>query len=292
MLPAPRSFLLASLLLLAGLAHAQDYEIRLNRPSKVGDRYHIVTTCSDNSSAIATVDGQAMPPRNELIEAELAGDIEVLEVTPKGQSAKYNLVIEKFVRTDAKGGELLPAGTTVLVEFVGGRTTFKVGGEPTGRLVSRVLEMAAVNAHSDDKAMDDQVFGTTERKKVGDSWPINAAVAAADLVKMNIPATPDKLSGQTTLAEALQQDGQKVLRLTGSMEMNGVSPQLPPGVEVQKSSLVATMSGLFPVDLTKQAVQAGTSMTMEVKAGGTANGRTMEMQMSKKTTRETKITAK
>lgn len=296
MLPAPRSLLLASLLFTAcaGLvAAATDYEVRLNRASAVGDHYRVVASGTDEQAMTATVDGQPVQSRKEAMAVEMIAECEVMAVTPKGREAQIKLTIEKLWRIDpAQAGELLPPGSIVMAEIAGSRTKFTVSGEPVSRVVAKALETIGVNVRGDDKASDDEIFGATGRKQVGDSWAINSAPAAAELAKMGIPATADKVTGQTTLAEAVQQDGQAALRLTGTMEIKDIAPPLPPGIELQSCLMKSTMSGLFPVDVSKHVLQESTTLSMEVKAGGTQNGRTMEMHMTKKSSRESKMSYK
>jgi len=284
-----RSLFLAALIISAvSTCAAADYEIRFQRPVAVGDTYHATGTGSDEQSMIASVDGQVVQKREEKYSVEYAADCEVLALTPTGRAAKAKLTITKLVRTS--GGqttELLPAGTVVTAEHVGRRTTFQQGDNAVAPLVSAALTTLGVNMASDNQANDDQVFGTPDRKQVGDSWPINAELAAADLAKMGIPATAENLTGRTTLAEVVSQDGGPVLRLTANIDLKGVTPPLPPGLEVKSSVFTTAMSGLFPVDATKRVQQEGTSILMEIKADGTNNGRTMAMTMTKKTTRET-----
>src|SRR5882672_3925822 len=118
--------LLVSLLLGGSLAQAApdtpDYAIQLVRSTTVGDRYRVVASGSDEQTVTASVDGQEMPPRNENLAVELVADCEVLAVTSSRHEAKARMVIVKLVRLSAgQPSELLPAGTVVVAERVGGK---------------------------------------------------------------------------------------------------------------------------------------------------------------------------
>jgi hypothetical protein len=290
MLPVPRSILLLASLLLAGLAQAQDYEIRLNRPTAVGNRYRLTSTASDEQSANAKVDGQPARSQRELIAAELIADVEVLAVTPKGRESKVSLTIEKFTRTDPQGGELLPPGSTVVAEYAGGKTTFAVGGAPAARNVARAFEVAGITMHDDNKPGDDDIFGTAGRKKVGDTWEINTALAVAELAKTGVKVEAVKPNGSATVAELTKANGLPVVRIDATLAMDGIAPPLPPGVTIQKSAFKATFSGLFPTDLTKPRQQESQTLDLQIEASGDRDGRLVEMSMVKKTSRETKMT--
>ena len=58
------------------------------------------------------------------------------------------------------------------------KTLFEIEGAPASGKVSKALDLV-VNITSGGPT-DDDIFGTTERKKAGDSWPINKAVAITD----------------------------------------------------------------------------------------------------------------
>ena len=287
-----RLALLVSFLFTAVLAHAaSDYAIQLTRKITVGDHYRVTATGSDEQAANATVDGQPMPPRGESLAVELVADCEVLAVSPAGREAKARLVIVKFVRLAAgQPVDLLPAGTIVDAEKTGDKTIFTVGDTKVAGPVAKAFETAGIGMFGDDTATDDTVFGTTERKKVGDSWAINAAAAAADLAKKKIPATADKLNGEVKLVEVVQQDNQPVLRISATVAMHGVNPPMPPGMEVQSSEFTSSHSGLFPADPTKLIQQESSTMNMALTASGTQNGRTMSMSVTQKRASDKKFT--
>lgn len=290
----PRPTLLALLVVAiaaTSIATAADYEIRFQRPVAVGDTYRATGTGSDEQSILATVDGQTVQQREDKYSVEYTADYEILALTPGGRASKARLTIVRLIRTaGGQTSELLPAGTVVSAENDGQTTFFKQGDSTVAPIVAAALSTLGVTMASDKQVNDDQVFGTPERKRVGESWPINAELAAADLAKMGIPASATNLSGRTTLVEVLQQAGGPVLKLTARIDIDGVNPPLPPGIEVKSSVVSMSMSGLFPVDLTQRSKQESTSMAMELKAGGMRDGKTMEMNMTKKTSRETHFT--
>jgi hypothetical protein len=287
--------LLASLLITAGAAYAAaatDYEIRLHRPATVGERFRETATASDSQRAVMRVDGVVARTQDDSITVEIVVDSEILAVTPKGRPAKVSLVIEKFVRTDGAGGEILAPGTAVVMERLNGKTVYTTGGQPVSRLAARAFDAAGVEVNGEENPTDDTVMGTKERKKVGDSWAIDAVAAAADLSRVGGKVDPSNVKGSVKVAELTKVDDQPVLRLTCDLAIDGASPPLPPGLELKKSAFRAEFSGLFPVDVTKSRVQESQSLTMDIEASGSQNGRTLEMTMSKKTARETKFSHK
>lgn len=285
--------LLASSLLAASVAlsaNATDYAIKLTRGQAVGERYRITTTASDEQVMTMKAEGQDLPRRADHLVVEMVAGCEVLALTPGGRVAKTKLTIEKLNRVaGGQSTELLPPGAEVIAERLGQNTSYMVNGERASGPVAKALEITCPPMNSDSEATDQAVFGTSERKKVGDSWPINAAAAAADLAKRGVPADASNITGQATLAEVINQDGEPLLRITAYVTINGIKPPLPPGVEVQQSEMRADFSGLFPADVTKRPVQESMALNLAFSAGGTTQGKTMAMTMTKKTSRDSKF---
>lgn len=290
---SPLSFLL--FLLLAGWVAAkapntQDYTIKFTRTATVGERYRVISQGSDEQYIYTRINDQEQRPRGEGFQAELIADCEVLALTQTGRETKTRLVVEKFTRTaSGQTVELLPAGAIVLAERVGNKTVFTTDGSEATPVVVKALEVVGVSMAGDDGADDDTIFGTTGRKKIGEAWPINGAAAAADLVKLGIPAEAANVTGTTTLVEVVTQENQELLRLSATLKMTGVNPPVPPGFTVQSSLFTSEHSGLFPVDLTKRSRLESTALNFEVAVSGTQNGQPVVMTMSKKGSREVKF---
>lgn len=262
---------------------APDYVIQLVRKSTVGEHYRVVASGKDEQSLLMSIDGQDMPRKEEVVTVELIANCEVLALTPSGREMKTKFTVVKATRSGhGQLQEFLGAGTEVIAERVGDKTQFSVAGRPVDPAIGSALDTAGVDMSSDDSATDDDIFGTKMRKRVGDSWPINATAAAADLAKMEIMADPSKISGSTTLTEVVKQGTQDLLKISGSLAMQGVALPCPPGFAVQSSEMSADYSGLFPVDLTKAMVHGSMGMQMKVVISGVEDGKQVLMTMTKK----------
>lgn len=285
----PRLSLLAALFCgLLATATAQDYEIKLVRTVKVGDKYGVVATGTAEQHVTMTVSGQPAPPRDQVMSASLTAKAEVLAVTAGGREAKSRFTITKLTRTSGpQTDEPLPAGTVVVAERTGTKTEFKVGDAPVAPEVGKVLGLL-ISLESDQGANDDVVFGSKARRKVGDSWPIDSSAAAADAAtKGGMKIDPANITGTTTLAEA-QKDG---LKITAAMTMKEVGIPLPPGMTVTASAFTADFSGIFPVDTSKRAVHNAFSMNGKVECAGKAGDKELTMVMTMKQARDVTFTA-
>jgi hypothetical protein len=273
---------------LVATTSAQDYEIKLSRTVKVGDRYGVVATGTTEQHMTMTVAGQPAPPRDQVMSASLAAKAEVLTATAGGREAKSSFTISKFTRTSgAQTDEPLPAGTVVVAERVGTKTEFKVGDAPVSPELAKVLGLL-INLESDQGANDDVVFGTKARQKVGDSWPIDTAAAAADAAaKAGLKIDPANITGSATLAE-VQKEG---LKVAGTMQMKDVGIPLPPGMAVTTSAFSAKFSGVFPLDASKRAVNSAMSMDGKVECGGKVGDKELTMVMTMKQAKDVTFSA-
>jgi hypothetical protein len=285
--------ILLSLALTFCVASAQtpDYAIQFDRKSVVGEHYRMVSTGSDEQSVLLAIDGAPRPARELNYTFELVAACEVLAVTDKGHENKLQLTIEKLTRTaGGKATDVLPAGTVVVAARVDIKTTFAVGDVPVTPATANLLETGGVHLAVDHEPGDDEVYGTHERKKVGDTWSINAAAAAESLAKRGLPVDPSKITGSATVAELTEQNGIPAIRVDAKFGMHGITPPMPQGMTLDSSEFTATFTGLLPTDGIKRRLQEAMTMSMNVSASGSApNGATMAMTMTKKTTRETKF---
>ena len=281
--------LLATLCLgLAITATAQDYEIKLVRTVKVGDRYGVVSNATEVQSMATVVGGQAAPPRDQEISASMTAKAEVLAITPNGREAKTSFTLAKLTKTvGGKSADAAPAGTVVIADRAGKKTAFTVAGAPVAPELAAVLKLV-ISLDTDEGANDDAIFGSKARKQVGDSWPIDSAAAAADAAsKGGITIDPADITGTPTLVEA-QKDG---LRIAARMEMKKVSVPLPPGMAVTKGGFTATFSGVYPVDLAKRATRVEMTMDGTIECAGKTGDKEMSMVMTMKQAKDVTFTA-
>src|SRR5262245_50903339 len=190
------------LLLLAGvsvLSAADDYVIRLTRPSKVGDRFHIDAKGATREQERITVGDQVQKDDNDL-SVHLVAAATILAIDPKADATRIEYLIESCQKTtDGKTEEVLPAGRRVVAESnAEGETMFTVAGDPALEDISKALGVV-ISAHTPGTPSDDEIFGTAQRKRVGDTWSINAETTAAFLSKTGLKVSPENLKGTVTL---------------------------------------------------------------------------------------------
>src|SRR5262249_39020383 len=187
------------LLCLSSLAAAQAYSIRFARPWKVGDRYRILATASSSAHSGATVGSTMVNTNIGDINVELLSDATVLEIRPDGRIAKVSLVIYKCIFRKDDKKKAVPRGTLVIASVENGDQVFRVNGQPvdpdTATALSLVLWL------DPQEKSEDQVFGTSEQKRVGESWAIKAASVADWPLQARTDATGADIKGVVTVSK-------------------------------------------------------------------------------------------
>src|SRR5688572_21368369 len=77
------------------------YEIRLDRASKVGEKYAVSSLVATKTVSKVTTEGEDEPRTvRDSLGVNLEGEIEVLAVTPRGSESKVACTVSKCTVTD------------------------------------------------------------------------------------------------------------------------------------------------------------------------------------------------
>jgi hypothetical protein len=232
----------------AGAAPEATYAIKLARPQAVGSRYPVAVKGRQHKKERVSMAGRVVTDTDTTMDVEVDAIAEVLAVDGKQQGIRMAYTIERAQKTEkAQTTELLARGRVVVVEHKGGRATYTVDGERAPRNIEEALGVV-ISAHEPNAATDDEIFGTRDRKKIGDEWGINAEAAAKDFTSKGVKIEPQNIQGSTKLVAAKSRDGVKVVELTGKLSISQITLPLPAGAQVEKSFVEALFWGLFPQD--------------------------------------------
>ena len=171
------------------------------------------------------IDGQKQPSDVTGFTADVVAVQEVLAVDERGEATKLRLTVNKCI-IESKDGhtETIPAGTVITGTLRGGETLFEIKDAKLSATASKVFALL-FDLDEGDITSDD-VFGTKERKKPGDSWPINVDAGARDLIHDGIEVSPADISGSVSLLEVREYKGQKCLELIGRCRVGQLKPAL------------------------------------------------------------------
>ena len=286
---------LLGVLLAAGLlntADAQtDYEIRLHRPAGAGERYRVNAVGYDTKTSTATTEGRAPRVDRQELGVELAGVVTILEAGAAGAS-KAEIRIERASSVpDGKPRELLPAQTTVLEQRRGVSQVFEVNGQAALAEVSEALGLVLSETSIDN---DDELFGSSRRRKVGERWSVNAAGVAALFARprggRSMAVTARDVTGSVQLTRVAPCGAATCMTIeargTVSLPAASLSPQ---GMQVELSEVRYIFSGVFPLDPARPRVQEYASVMVRFRGRRPASAdnppMTLEATLEKRTSR-------
>jgi hypothetical protein len=255
----------ALMLTTAGLAHAEDHEIRLTRPMKKGDKYWLMAKGTRADSSVMTKDGQTVREDELTIRIELQAILEILEVDESGRPLKEVLGIQYFVY--GLGGELTEAmatGARIYAETVGFSTKFSLAEGRLPALAEAALDIV-VSTYRGDVPDEDLIFGTVKYQQVGNSWPVNAEAFSYAMRSSGVEVNQETLEGAATLEGVEKLRDYECLRVKATVQIEDFDmTDLPPGVEFKGGQAEISVSGLFPTDLGLPKLQDTTSVKMEM----------------------------
>jgi len=243
------------------VALAQDYEIKLTRPTKVGAEYHIAAVGRSSMKTTAKADGKVAEEQSENFSVDFESDVKALEVDKNGEPSKVSLTVDKCILKQG-GAEkpLLAKGAVVIASVKDDKAVFETAGQPVDAETAEALGL--VVQLGKPRASDDEIFGTKERKKVGDHWAMNAELAAKELQDAMKGSTVKKedVAGTVTLDKVVKVGTTDCLQISVEMTVNHATMPVP-DMEVSQRKIQTHFSGLFPIDLSKNTMEQSVSTT-------------------------------
>jgi hypothetical protein len=125
---------------------------------------------------------------------------------------------------------------------------FTIEGTEVSPEAKEVLDM--VITLDDVDFSEDEAFGTKERKKIGESWPINMKLAMEELRSSGMDFSKGDFSGKVTLAGIGGKDATPYLILNGEIVINQLEIPVGPEVYTDKSHGRFTFTAKYPLDHT------------------------------------------
>ena len=224
---------------------AQDYQVLIERPLKVGDQLKLSVTGKQSQSQSVTVNGT--PQKNDKLEqsVEFEGVEKVLAVDANGKETKITLTVDKFaVTSDGETKEAAPKGTVITCSMgTGKEQIYEIDGKVVGADATAGQALDMIVDLSRGGPSDDDAFGTKEKKKKGDSWDVNA-----DQLKKYLDGMGEltNVAGKTTLEDVSGGSMKIGIHFTADFK-----PPLPEGFTMDSAGVDGKVSGAFPLDATK-----------------------------------------
>jgi hypothetical protein len=249
-------------------ARAQDYPIKLDRPFKVGDKFRVEATGTSKQSSTVTVDGEIVKREDIDFTAAYEAEETVLEVDDKGRATRVSIKVSKLTRTEGeKTEDLVEPGAVVIAARPEKKKFFEINGRPAEAKTAKTLDLFITVGGQGPT--EDEIFGTTERKKVGDSWSVDVEKAKADFQE-SAGGRLEDLEGKVKLDGVDKRPNGEVERISAHLTAKFIPP-FPPGVTLDDSSMDLKSSGAYPVD--EKAPRRMESLKMKIEFSAHAPGK-------------------
>jgi hypothetical protein len=249
-------------------APEQDYEIRLHRPEVVGQKYHLSASGRIARTQVAKSGDKLLKNEAEKFSVECECVVTVLAVDDKGKPSKLSLQTEKLTRTDDAGvKELVTNGSIITVSMKDGDEVSEMAGH---RLPLPAQEAITVILPLDPNGpTQDELYGTSQRKRPGDRWDANMDLIVKDLLRRSASANKEDLSGTVTFERITNVGKTPCLLISGSIDCTQYVPFVASEVRVEKGFLKIGFSEKLPVAASMQPLETTRSSSF----GYTLRGR-------------------
>ena len=212
--------------------------------------------------------GQALKNLDQQFTVDLAGQLEVLEIDKGNDATKIKVTASKAMKTEngATTG-LVPAGSVIFVDKKSGKVHLEIEIGTLSKEASEALQVV-LTAHQPESPNDDDVFGTRDQKKIGDSWPVNAVLGAEDLKKHQVIVDPKKFHGESTLAGVEKINSDECLKINAEVKIDAIEVPLPAGMRTSEGAMTMSATGLFPTNFKKPPARDSMAMSVHVVGVG------------------------
>jgi hypothetical protein len=265
---------LTVLLRSAQIGIADDYSIKLDRPTKVGMVFRSTITGYEEITRVDKKNGIRVDGLAQKKVVSMVSDQKVLEVTDHGFTVKLECTIVKCERTaDGRTTELVPPGKKVLVQRKGKATSFMIDNAEVPKETTVALELV-LRVYDPAHPTEDEAFGTAERKKVGDSWKGNAEAVFASMRESGVPIQKGSVEVNMKLADVQMAGDQKLMTIQGRvnavMEKGFRYPSFPEWLSVADGKMDVSLSNTLPVDPPAPSLGGKRDVTISMTTTGKA----------------------
>jgi hypothetical protein len=241
--------------------------IKFRVAPKVGDMYEF------NITADSTAKNMAGKGDSQTFKVTAQGTAKALAVDQAGRETRTELTIKKL--TSDKGfGDVRPlAPNTVVLREVRaqGFATYSIkgGGALAADAQLALMEVFGKGLKEEDLD-DDEVFGTTEKKAVGDSWPVKKGPLVRSInegAKGIMQVREDSVTGTVKFSGVTQEGGTSYLNFDVAITINQMGTPVNAGPGMQQTvnvTLTMDVSYRLPADYSTGAVRQTQKLDMRL----------------------------
>lgn len=257
------------------------YEIHLSRPSKVGDKVHVVVDQTEEKSTQVTAGGKTVDDKTEKHVYHLDEIRNVVAVDDAGRPTKTHDDVADLVIDGHSLGKAVLDVTRARKEK---DAVILVDGKPANKRIREAL--TSLLKLSVGGANDDEVFGTKTAQAAGAHWSPNTALARDDL-KEDTGIDASTVTGDVWLEGPTRVGALDCLDVRAKMTLDGIGiPELPPGQKLESGHADVEMRTALPLDGSVERATEHMGMVMTMKLDVTTPKGTAIVAVSLKEARD------
>jgi hypothetical protein len=247
---------------------AETYLLHLDRNAPIAHRDRVTGTLRSQTQVNLQLNGQDI--NQNLDETfRFAVTTEVLATGAKGNTERAAIDVQELTReADGTTTPALASGTHVIGRIDKTEKIFEADGKRLPKALERVLAMIAPLRKDSDS--DDVDFGTTERRAVGDTWPVNAEAMAKHSTEFRF--APRNLTGSVRLISLKPCGTASCAEVQIGFEVQKIATDLEGPVKLKDGVLKMSTTRVLPVNSAVGFQSDTTRLDMEVTVGPADNG--------------------
>ena len=256
-------------IIISSAVSAQRYSIKLDPHEKAGQTYHLVATTTDSTTAEATASGQLLEKAEDSFSVGLWANVTIEEASSSGWATRKRFTVLSSKVTRAGSTSLiLPNGTEVIALIQNGQTVYEVNQKLVNEEIAGYFR-AVIGLHLASVA-DDDMYGTSTPKKVGESWTIGVDAMKKLLKEIGAQGGKQEITG-TGILEKVENNHAFV---RSSVNVKDVLLPIRPDLTTESGEIQTELWGRFPLlvdDITTES--NGTIRMSRFASGLTPDGK-------------------
>ncbi len=265
---------------------SQEYQVKLLRQASPGDKCREISAGTSSQQTTVISGTQTIKSANVQTAVELDAEITVLEVDKEGHSIKESVLVNSCsLKIGDEKSAPFEKGTIITVSVKDNKMVFDIDGKPVDEKIAAALTL--VESVYTGGASDDEVFGTNEKKKIGDSWKINTENIPEDMARHDIKVDRKNIDGSARIEKIEKSGDLECLLIAAEMSIKDIVPKLPEGLKVESSAMLNTFTALFPVDVSVPRLDQTIEFKMQMTMTGRPNPEAPEVRIISTNERKT-----
>lgn len=218
---------------------AETFSPHFFSPKRTGDCYWFEDKRTVSNATLVTENAKVISQDKSIFDSQLEANVTVIRNNASGKAIEERFEVLHFTVTEDGGEpkEMLEPGTIFYGRLELGEKIFT---RPDGDEISPMatLFLQQIIALRDNSITDEDIFAPDEPVAIGDTWPVNARLAADDFnFDMSLQADPRYLKGGTTLIDAPVIDGKPYVHVVSEMELTRAQLPRTAGLKTIKGDL-------------------------------------------------------